>query len=214
MVGEGDAELTGHERLVAGGEEQVIEAGEQLVGSEDLARSSTVCQLGPQVVTYRTVCDSVGPWDSLGPQDRLGPPTRHGSPHGSPRGNAVPGGWYGRALVTPGRVLAELTALAERLGVGVRAEPFGNGMLEGRGGLCWLDGKPLVVMDETLGVEDRIAVLAEALAKGGFDLDAASVAPQVRERIEVTRRRKTRPPSKKRADASHPGLARARPRGK
>jgi hypothetical protein len=117
--------------------------------------------------------------------------------------------------VTPGRVLAELTTLAERLGVAVRTEPFGKGVLEGRGGLCWLDGRPLIVMDETLEIEERIAVLAEALARGGFDLEAASVAPEVRERIEASRGRKTRRLPRKRAQpSSRPGLARARPRGR
>jgi hypothetical protein len=115
----------------------------------------------------------------------------------------------------PGRVLAELTALAGRFGIEVRAESFGKGMLEGRGGLCWLDGRPLVVMDAKLDVEERIAVLAEALTHGGFDLEPVSMAPQVRERIEAARRRKSRRPSKKRSQRGpRPGLARARPRGR
>jgi hypothetical protein len=115
--------------------------------------------------------------------------------------------------VTPGRVLAELTALAGRLRVEVRAEPFGKGVLEGRGGLCWVDGKALVVMDAKLGVGERIAVLTEALARGGFDLEAASVAPLVRERIErAMQGRKRRRPTKESREAGHPGLARARPR--
>ncbi len=110
--------------------------------------------------------------------------------------------------MTPGRVLAELEALAARLGVAVRAEPFGKGVLEGRGGLCWVDGRPLVVMDAKLAVPERIAVLAGALGK--FDLEVLSIAPQVRERIEDARgARKKRASRKKR-----PGLARARPRGR
>lgn len=110
--------------------------------------------------------------------------------------------------MTPGRVLAELEALAARLGVAVRAEPFGKGVLEGRGGLCWVDGKPLVVMDAKLAVPERIAVLAGALGK--FDLEVLSIPPQIRERIEDARSaRKKRAPRKKR-----PGLARARPRGR
>lgn len=128
--------------------------------------------------------------------------------------------------MTPGRVLAELVALAARLGVAVRAEPFGR-VLEGHGGLCWLDGKALVVMDEKLGVPDRIAVLAGALAT--FDLESASMPPVVRERIKAEaargrrKRRSTKAP--KRAThgaagathairATHPGIARARPRKK
>lgn len=111
-------------------------------------------------------------------------------------------------FVTPGRVLAELEALAARLGVAVRAEPFGKGVLGGRGGLCWVDGRPLVVMDAKLAVLERVAVLAAAL--GAFDLGVLSVEPLIRERIEEARRgKKGRTPKKKR-----PGLARARPRAR
>ncbi|HEX3345130.1 MAG TPA: hypothetical protein VHS09_11190, partial [Polyangiaceae bacterium] len=84
--------------------------------------------------------------------------------------------------------------------------PFGKGVLEGRGGLCWVDGKPLVVMDAKLAVPERIAVLARAL--GGFDLDGASVPPPVRDAIEAARRGKR----KRTARKKRPGLARARPR--
>jgi hypothetical protein len=108
--------------------------------------------------------------------------------------------------VAPGRVLAELVALAARLGVDVRAEPFERGVLERRGGLCWLDGRPLVVMDEKLPVADRIVVLARAL--GEFDLEGQSVPPLLRERIDrarPTRKRRSKGPAR-------PGLARAKPR--
>jgi hypothetical protein len=108
--------------------------------------------------------------------------------------------------VTPSRVLAELEALAARLGVAVRVEPFGQGVMQGRGGLCWLDGKALVVMDDKLAVTDRIAVLARALS--GFDLESVSMAPALRERIAKETARKRRPPPR----STRPGLARARPR--
>jgi hypothetical protein len=111
--------------------------------------------------------------------------------------------------MTPGRVLAELEALAARLGVAVRAEAFGKGLLRGRGGLCWVDGKALVVMDEKLAVLERIGVLAGALA--GFDLDAVSVAPVVRERIEAAKGGGKKKAARKKGK---PGLARARPRGR
>lgn len=111
--------------------------------------------------------------------------------------------------MTAGRVLAELEALAARLGVAVRAEPFGKGVLRGRGGLCWVDGKALVVMDEGLGREERIGVLAEALAK--FDLGSVTLTlpDAVRERIDAARAGKKKRPGKKKGK---PGLARARPR--
>jgi hypothetical protein len=105
-------------------------------------------------------------------------------------------------------VLAELEALAARLGVSVRAEPFGKGLLGRRGGLCWVDGKALVVMDEKLSVEERIGVLAAALSR--FDLDAAAVLPFVRDRIDAARTGgRRRPP---RAKKGRPGLARAKVR--
>jgi hypothetical protein len=106
-------------------------------------------------------------------------------------------------------VLGELVALAARLGVAVRAEAFGKGVMQGRGGLCFVDGKPLVVMDERLTVPERIAVLAGALAR--FDVDGVSVPPPVRDVIEAARKgkkpRALRPPRQE-----HPGLARAKPR--
>jgi len=117
-------------------------------------------------------------------------------------------------------VLAELHALAGRLGVAVRAEPFGKGLLQGRGGLCRVDGKAMVVMDDKLGVPERIAVLAEALAT--FDLEAVTLPPVVRELLakQAARGRKPRkkraaPPAQGALDGSrHPGLARARPRAR
>ena len=117
--------------------------------------------------------------------------------------------------MTPGRVLAELEALAARVGVVVRAEPFGKGVLRGKGGLCHVDGKPLVVMDAAMALEDRIGVLAGALAT--FDLGGESVAPAVRERIEAARPGEVGRATRRRRAAKKrgkPGLARARPRGR
>jgi len=117
--------------------------------------------------------------------------------------------------VTPWRVLSELEALAARLGVPVRAEAFSK-RLEGRGGLCWVDGKALVVMDEKLPVPDRIAVLAGALAQ--LQLDTSQVPLFLLQTIEKSRRRARPKRARKTArptrggPAAHPGLARARPR--
>jgi hypothetical protein len=85
--------------------------------------------------------------------------------------------------VTPARLLSELETLAERVGVVVRVESFGGELLEGRGGLCWVRGKPLVVMDSSLSVAERIATLAVALS--GFHLGDLYVPPFVRRRVEV-----------------------------
>jgi hypothetical protein len=114
--------------------------------------------------------------------------------------------------VAPSRVLAELESIAARMGIAVRAEPFGSGLLQGRGGLCWVRGQPLIVMDATLATVDRIALLAGALAR--FELDGVYVAPAVRDLIDAARAaRPGAPPSRasgrKRA---RPGLARTRPK--
>jgi hypothetical protein len=108
--------------------------------------------------------------------------------------------------VPPSRVLAELEALAARLGVEVRREPFAKGVLEGRGGLCWVKGKALVVMDEKLPLTERIGVLAGALAE--FDLDGVHVMPAVRRTIEAAREGRSMGAPKR----THPGLARTKPR--
>jgi hypothetical protein len=79
-------------------------------------------------------------------------------------------------------LLSELETLAVRIGVVVRVEPFGGELLEGRGGLCWVGGKPMVVMDSSLSVAERIATLTAALS--GFDLGHVYVPPFVRGRLE------------------------------
>jgi hypothetical protein len=113
--------------------------------------------------------------------------------------------------VTPSRVLFELESLAARIGISVRTETFGAGLLQGRGGLCWVRGKPLVVMDATLAAPDRIAVLAVAL--GRFELEGLYIAPAVREIIEKARAKAGSRPIRTRTRAT-PGLARGRPKGR
>jgi hypothetical protein len=108
------------------------------------------------------------------------------------------------APVTPARLLSELETLAERVGVLVRVEPFGGELLEGRGGLCWVRGKPLVVMDSLLSVTERIATLTAALS--GFDLGEVYVPPLVRERIERASRSREHPSQ---AERMRPRLPRA-----
>jgi hypothetical protein len=87
--------------------------------------------------------------------------------------------------VTPARLLVELELLAARVGVVVRTEALGGELLEGKGGLCWVRGAPLVVMDAGLALIDRIGVLAGALAH--FELDKVYVAPAIRQIIELVR---------------------------
>lgn len=87
--------------------------------------------------------------------------------------------------LTADRVHAELLRLAERIGLEVRSEPFDLKVIAGKGGLCWLRGEPVVVMDAGLPVLDKIGVLARALA--ALDLEAIYVPPFLRARIARAR---------------------------
>jgi hypothetical protein len=87
--------------------------------------------------------------------------------------------------VDHGTVLAELVRLAGRIGVAVRAEPFDLKVIAGKGGLCWLRGEPVVVMDAGLPLVDKIGVMAQALA--AFDLEAIYVPPLLRAKISRAR---------------------------
>jgi hypothetical protein len=93
--------------------------------------------------------------------------------------------------VAPHDILRALEALAARIGVAVRSEPFDLSVIEGRGGLCRLRGEPVVVMDARLSVLDKIGVLASALA--AFDLEAIYVPPLLRASINRRRRGSVRP---------------------
>ena len=111
--------------------------------------------------------------------------------------------------VTPRQVLAALETLAERLGVVVRAEAFSKGILQGHGGLCRVDGKPVVLMDERLALPDRVGVLATALS--GFPWAEERLPPAVRDALtRASRRRGKR--TRSLARVPRPGLARAKPR--
>jgi hypothetical protein len=84
--------------------------------------------------------------------------------------------------MTPTRVLLELEKAAARLGVVVRCEPMEEGA-GGGGDLCWVRGQPQVIMDASLPVASRVAVLTRALSR--FDLEAVYLPPLVRARIEA-----------------------------
>jgi hypothetical protein len=88
--------------------------------------------------------------------------------------------------VPPERILRELIALAARMGVEVRSEPFDLQVIEGKGGLCKVHGQKLVVMDAGLPLLDKIGVVAEALSH--FDIEAIYVPPLLRASIERRKR--------------------------
>jgi hypothetical protein len=85
----------------------------------------------------------------------------------------------------PEELAAALEALAARLGIPVRYEPMDRAVSQGRssGGLCRLRGQQMILVDQSLGARERIAVLAQAL--GSFDLDGVYLPPLVRATIRT-----------------------------
>ncbi len=82
-------------------------------------------------------------------------------------------------------LLDELSRVAERLELDVRSEPLEprlEGRDYGRGGLCVLRGRRVILLDSRAPLPDRIAVLAAALA--AFDVEALHMPPLVRATIE------------------------------
>jgi hypothetical protein len=90
----------------------------------------------------------------------------------------------------PPDFLRELSALAGRLEVDLRFDPFDSLRQIGpvaHGGLCRLHGRPTILVDERLSVLDKIEVIAQALST--LDLDRVHMRPEVR--AELERRRVT-----------------------
>jgi hypothetical protein len=78
-------------------------------------------------------------------------------------------------------MLSELETVAERLGIAVRVERLGD-ELGARGGLCRVHGRSLILIDASLSLTDRIAVLTGALS--AFDVSLIHMPPVVRARID------------------------------
>jgi hypothetical protein len=84
--------------------------------------------------------------------------------------------------MAPDGILNELLRLARRLGIAVRLDTFELKILERRGGLCYVRGAPVIVLDERLPVLDKVAIVAEALA--AFDLEVLYLPPLIRARLD------------------------------
>ncbi len=80
--------------------------------------------------------------------------------------------------------LAELEALAVKLGVEVRYEPF-TGESTGPGGLCKVKGRWRVIINKRGSDADRLVTLARAL--GTFDLEPHFLSPQARGLVQRQR---------------------------
>ena len=82
------------------------------------------------------------------------------------------------------RLFDELAFAARKVGIEVRTEPFDPAVPErqgGRGGLCTVRGERLILVDARAPLPDRIAMIAEALAR--VDLDSVFLPPIVRATI-------------------------------
>jgi hypothetical protein len=78
--------------------------------------------------------------------------------------------------------MSELETVAFRLGIPVRTEPLGADPMGARGGLCRIFGRPLILLDAGLCLDDRIAILAAALSV--FDVSSIHMPPAVRAIID------------------------------
>jgi hypothetical protein len=72
--------------------------------------------------------------------------------------------------VSPEEAIRALVEVAARAGVEIRIEPFALA-LSGKGGLCRIEGRPVVLVDAKLSVLEQAGVIGEAL--GEIDLGAA-----------------------------------------
>jgi hypothetical protein len=83
----------------------------------------------------------------------------------------------------PEKLVEELKEVAVALGVTVRIEVIKQNTIgQPKGGLCYVDGQPVVLVHRKLKDSDKAQVMIEAL--GEFDLDSVFIKPEVRETIE------------------------------
>jgi hypothetical protein len=80
------------------------------------------------------------------------------------------------SVVSPEEAVVALTAVAAQAGVEVRIERF-ELALAGKGGLCRLEGRRLILVDAKLGVLEQAGVIGEAL--GGVDLGSVQLPSDV-----------------------------------
>jgi hypothetical protein len=78
-------------------------------------------------------------------------------------------------------MLSELETVAARIGIVLGVERLED-ELGARGGLCRVRGRSLILIDASLSLTGRIAILARALS--AFDVSLIHVPPVVRARID------------------------------
>jgi hypothetical protein len=76
--------------------------------------------------------------------------------------------------VSPDEAIRALSEVATRAGVEVRIEPFALA-LSGKGGLCRIEGRLVVLVDAKRSVLEQAGVIGEAL--GEVDLEGLEIPP-------------------------------------
>ncbi len=82
-------------------------------------------------------------------------------------------------------VIEQLEQLANKLGIEIRYEPIRleEESINVVGGFCILRGENLLIINSSVGMKDRIRVLAQALSR--FSLDHLYIKPAIRELLEM-----------------------------
>jgi len=78
-------------------------------------------------------------------------------------------------------VLTELKNLAEKLGISVVERVLLTSPVHVRSGLCVVRGKTRIILERKLAENEKIAIMAESLAK--MNLDDVYVMPHIRDII-------------------------------
>ncbi len=97
--------------------------------------------------------------------------------------------WYcvGRQpTMNSDRLFNELVAVARKLDVEVRLEPFSTAATSG-GGLCMLGGHALILIDQHAPLSIRVEILARALAR--LDTDPVYMTPEARDLLAAVHHR-------------------------
>ncbi len=83
--------------------------------------------------------------------------------------------------LSSGHAVAALSEVAAKAGVEVRVEPFALA-LAGKGGLCRIDGRWVILVDAKLTALEQAGVIGEALA--GIDLEG-ELPPSLRAYVKT-----------------------------
>jgi hypothetical protein len=83
-------------------------------------------------------------------------------------------------------MIGQLEKLAESLGLQIRHEPMHQDeeSIKLVGGLCWLKGENVLIINSRATVRDKIEAFVQALRH--FDLEGIYIKPAIRELLDTT----------------------------